>query len=73
MNFIHAKIAPEARSLKLPPWVKDWNMANIDLDPGAFDGSRTANLQHILESLRDTMLNAAQPALVNINLVIDAR
>ena len=73
VNFIHAKIAPEARSLKLPPWVKDWNMANIDLDPGAFDGSRTANLQHILESLRDTMLNAAQPALVNINLVIDAR
>jgi len=73
VNFIHAKIAPEARSLKLPPWVKDWNMANIDLDPNAFDGSKTANLQHILESLRDTMLNAAQPALVNINLVIDAR
>lgn len=73
VNFIHARLAPEPRSLKLPPWVKDWNMANIDLDPNAFDGSKTANLQHILESLRDTMLSAAQPALVNINLVINAR
>ena len=73
VNFIHARLAPEARSLKLPPWVKDWNMTNIDIDPNAFDGSKTANLQHILESLRDTMLSAAKPALVNINLVINAR
>ncbi len=73
VNFIHARLAPEARSLKMPPWVKEWNMANIDLDPGAFDGSKTANLQHILESLRDTMQSAAQPALANINIVINAR
>ena len=73
INFIHARIAPEARSLKLPAWVSEWNMANIDIDPNAFDGSKTANLQHILESLRDTMLSAAKPSLVNINIVIDAR
>ena len=69
VNFLHAKLTPEARSLKMPPWVKEWNMANIDLDPGIFDGSKTVNLQRILESLRDTMQSAAQPALANIRAV----
>lgn len=70
VNFLHVALVPDEKSLKLPDWVRAWNMANVDVDPNAFDGSKTINLVHVVESLRASALAAARPALANINMVI---
>lgn len=71
INFIHVSVAPEPKGYQIPDWIKQWNMANIDVSPDQFDGSKTVNLLHIIESLKDSVFASAHPSLANINLVVD--
>ena len=73
INFIHLDVAPTAKGYQLPNWVKEWNMANVDVDPDNFDGSKTINLIHVIGSLKDSVFATAHPALLNLNFVIDVR
>jgi|GEM_PF-1154647 len=73
INFIHVSVAPDAKGYQLPEWVKAWNMPNVDVAPDQFDGSKTINFLHVVESLKNSALAAAHPSLVNMNLVIDNR
>ena len=70
INFVNASLVPSAKSYKLPDWINRWNMANVDVAPEQFDGSKTINLIHVMESLKDSVLISARPALINMNLVI---
>ena len=73
INLINVRIYPNAKNYARPPWVNAWSMANVDIDPNNFDGSKTTHLNHVLESLKSSALSAATPMLFNINLVIDER
>ena len=73
MNFIHVSVFPDAKGYRLPDWVRAWNMPNVDVAPDQFDGSKTVNLLHVMESLKSTALAASHPALVNMNIIIDER
>ena len=68
INFIQVKMSPKIYNL--PEWVNAWNMANVDAAPENFDGSKTVNLIHVLGSLKDSV---TQPALAELNFVVDAR
>ena len=73
VNFVHVMAAPDAQSYRMPDWVTKWNMANADVNAAAFDGSKTINFLHIVESLKSSILAAAHPSLVNLDFVIDER
>lgn len=73
INFVHAEISPNEKGYLLPEWVTAWNMANVDVDPENFIGSKTVNLVQVLGSLKSSVYSATRPALVNINFVIDAK
>lgn len=73
INFVQVSIAPNAKGYQLPHWVSEWNMANVDAAPENFDGSKTANLVHILGALKDSVFAATQPVLFKMNFVVDAR
>ena len=48
-------------------------MGNIDIAPEKFDGSKTVNLKHIADSLKNSLLISAHPAIAELDLVIDER
>ena len=73
VNFIHVSVAPDSKGYKLPDWVKQWNMPNVDVSPTDFDGSKTINFLHVADSLKGSALAASHPSLVNLNMVIDNR
>ena len=73
INFVHAEILPTEKGYLLPEWVTAWNMANVDVEPENFIGSKTINLVQVLGSLKSSVYSAARPALVNINFVIDSK
>lgn len=73
VNFVQASLSPTAKGYKLPEWVKNWSMANVDVAPENFDGSKTVNLIHVLGSLKDSVFATAHPALLNINFIVDLR
>lgn len=73
VNFVHVMVAPDEKAYQIPDWVQKWNMANVDANAAAFDGSKTVNLQHIVESLKSSILTAAHPSLVNLDFVFDER
>ena len=73
INFLHVSVKPDAKGYRLPDWVKAWNMPNVDVAPDQFDGSKTVNFFHVVESLKSSALAAAHPSLVNMNLIIDER
>ena len=71
LNFVHVAVAPGAKAYRLPDWVKAWNMSNVDVDPNAFDGSKTINFLHVVESLKESVLAAAHPSLVTLDFIVD--
>ena len=73
INFVQASIAPTAKGYQLPDWVRNWNMANVDVAPENFDGSKTTNLIHVLGSLKDSVFATTHPALINLKFIVDAR
>ncbi len=73
VNFVQASLSPTAKGYKLPDWVKEWSMANVDVAPENFDGSKTVNLTQVLGSLKDSVFATARPALLKINFIVDAR
>ena len=74
LNFVNVSLAPTPKSYSLPDWVKQWNMDDdADIAASNFDGSKTINLLRIMESLKDSVLAASNPSLVEVNLVIDER
>lgn len=70
INLVHVAITPENTGLILPDWVRAWNMDSSIANGGGFDGSKTTNFLHIMESLKDSVLSAGHPSLVNMNMVI---
>ncbi len=73
INFVQASLSPTSKGYKLPEWVAAWSMANVDVAPENFDGSKTVNLIHVLGSLKDSVFATAHPALLNINFIVDNR
>ena len=73
VNFVHISVIPEEKGFRMPDWVRQWNMSNIDVSATQFDGSKTINFLHVVESLKVSVLAASRPSLVNMNMVIDAR
>lgn len=75
VNLIHIGIKPDNTGLILPDWVKLWNLDNsmVGNNPNEFDGSKTINFLHVVESLKDSVLSTAQPSLVNMNLVVQSK
>lgn len=73
INFISASFVPTAKGYQLPQWVKNWSMANVDVAPENFDGSKTVNLIHVLGALKDSVFATAHPALIDFNFAVDAR
>lgn len=71
LNFVHVAVTPDAKAYRLPDWVKAWNMANVDVDPAQFDGSKTINFLRVVESLKESVLSAAHPSLVTLDFVIE--
>ena len=73
IDLVQVQIVPTRDSLLSPDWIAAWDMGNIDIAPATFDASKTVNLRHIADSLRDSLLLAAQPTLVEFYLVVDKR
>ncbi len=73
INFVHAALVPTAKGYQLPQWVRNWNMANVDVAPGNFDGSKTINLIHVLNALKDAVFDTTRPAMIEFNFFVDAR
>ena len=71
LNFLHASMIPTASSFALPDWVSNWNMQNIDMNPNSFDGTKTVNLLHILDSLMDAEISSSQPSLIDLYFLIE--
>ena len=72
INFLHIEIIPEKRGLKVPRWLSLWNMTNLEVN-NAFDGAKTPNILRLSESIFDAMLDAVQPTIADINLVIKTK
>ena len=71
VNLVYATVAPGPEGISLPDWVKQWNMENVSgMTAQQFDGSKTINFSHLVESLKDSALSAAQPIMANMALVI---
>ncbi len=71
INLLHAGVVPTKKGYRLPDWVKKWSMANVDVSPEQFDGSKTINFYHVIESLRDSSMAAARPTVVSMDMVFD--
>ena len=67
LNLISVTIRP--KNLNLPSWVDLWSV-NVDGSAKKFDGSKTANLNRVLESLKNSILAASRPNLLQINFVV---
>lgn len=73
INFVHAAFVPTAKGYQLPQWVRNWNMANVDVAPENFNGSKTINLIHVLNALKDAVFETTRPAIIEFNFFVDAR
>lgn len=73
IGLLQVQIVPSRQSVDLPPWISEWDMGNIDIAPEQFDGSKTVNLKHIADSLKDSLLTSIQPTIVELDLVVDGR
>ena len=69
LNFVRIKVMPKEQSFKLPSWVELWSVT-VDGADQKFDGSKTVNLNRVLNSLKDSIFAAAHPALMQINFVV---
>ena len=69
LNLVKIKIMPTEQNYKLPTWIDLWNV-NVDASAQKFDGSKTLNLTRILESLKNSIIAASRPALMQINFVV---
>lgn len=73
INFVNISISPTGKSYKLPQWVANWSMVNVDVSPNDFDGTKTVNLTRVLGSLKDSLYSAESPNLINLNFVLYER
>ena len=69
INFVSISISPTGKSYKLPQWVSNWSMANVDVSPNDFDGTKTVNLTRVLGSLKDSLYSAESPNLIKLNFI----
>ena len=67
VNLVSVTIRP--KNLNLPTWIDLWS-ANVDAATKKFDGSKTVNLNRVLESLKNSVLAASKPILLQINFVV---
>lgn len=71
--LLQVQIIPAKNGLSVPNWISIWDMANVDIEPEQFDGSKTVNLKRIATSLKDSLLTTIQPTIMELDLVIDER
>ena len=72
-NLVTASIVPAQDGITLPKWVADWNMDGAQITQGNMDGSKTANIRRLLESLKDASMEAAHPMISSMTIVINYR
>ena len=71
INLLSVDVVPARDGFSLPDWVKNWNISNADVTAAEqIDGSKTINFVHLVESLKNSALDAAEPYLANETLVI---
>lgn len=74
VNYLNINIAPTYDGFVLPDWIRAWNMSNaVAGDPSQFDGAKTANLFRTIDSLKDSVLKAGNPSIVNMNIYFNLR
>lgn len=69
----HIILRPKQSSL--PDWVNKWNMNDAEIEvwsknKNQFDGTRTYNLHHFLQTLWTTTQNVRQPKVADFYLYI---
>ena len=69
LNFVRIKILPKEQSFRLPAWIDLWNV-NVDASTQKFDGSKTLNLNRLLDSLKNSIFSASRPAIMQITFVV---
>ena len=72
INFVHIDLVPGDNGLKLPEWIRNWSLGNINVSAENFDGTKTVNFNGFVESLKDEVMNS-QPVLVNMDMIINAK
>jgi hypothetical protein len=73
VNAFHLILRP--KQSVLPDWVGEWNMTDSDVsvwhkNPKQFDGSRTYNLQHFLQTLWATTENIHKSKVADLYLYV---
>lgn len=73
VNAFRLILRPKQSSL--PDWVSGWNMTDSEIsgwrqNPKQFDGTRTYNLQHFLQTLWATTANTHRPVVADLYLYI---
>ena len=70
IGLIQVLVAPSREDLQLPEWISQWDMGDIDAAPNQLDGSKTFNLKRIAASLKDYLMDSANPTIAELYLVI---
>ena len=71
VNLLSVEVVPARDGFSLPDWVKEWNIGNGEVTSAEqIDGSKTINFLHLTESLKNSALDAAEPALADETMVI---
>lgn len=73
VDLLEVQVVPTRQSMSLPSWIAEWDMGDIDTAPEQFNGAKTANLRRLADSLKESLLAAAQPTLVELDIVVDSR
>lgn len=73
IGLLDVEIVPARENLSLPDWISAWDMGNIDAQIDELDGSKTANLKRIAESLKSSLLVSSNPTIARLDIVVDGR
>lgn len=73
VNDVMITLVPEYDGLILPEWISQWNLPSGVAVGSGFDGSKTINLLRTVGSLKDSVLSASQPSLINLEVYFDVR
>jgi len=73
VNAFHLILRPKQTSL--PGWIDEWNMTDSEIEmwkrnPAEFNGTKTYNLKHFLQTLWTTTLNVHKPKAADFYLYI---
>ena len=73
IGLMQVQIVVPRENIKIPDWITEWDMNNIDISAENFDGTKTVNLKSIAESLKSSVIADTQDKIFELDLVIDGR